>query len=114
DDDSLLIRSADGDTCNCLEWDGNRYSIESQIRFTDLLAYRFEFTHYHGLCTTTYSGWLDLALGRVFRLPYIKAKFSTVYHGLAQGLYNRRKLVTKQRIDLLKVILAAQLNGRDR
>lgn len=113
EEDSLIVQSADGDTCTCLEWDGDRYSIRSQISFNDLLEQRFEFTHYHGLYTTVYSGWLDLALGRIFRLPYIKAKLYSAYHKVDQGLYNRRKLVTKQRIDLLKVILFAQLNGRD-
>lgn len=114
EDDYLLVRSIDADVCNCLEWDGSRYSIESKFQFAELLKHRFEFVHFHGLCTTTYSGWLDLALGRVFRLPYIKARIHFAYQNFAQGLYNRRKLITKQRIDLLKVILAAQLNGRDR
>lgn len=114
EDDSLIVQSASGDICECLEWDGNRYSIKSQVDFNELLNHRFEFTHYHGLCTTTYMGWLDLALGRIFRLPYIKAKIYFTYHKIAQGLYNRRKLVTKQRIDLLRVILSAQLNGSDK
>ncbi|MGY0557496.1 hypothetical protein [Lysobacter sp. A421] len=114
DDDSLIVQSANDDTCNCLEWDGDRYSIKSEIAFKELLKDRFEFTHYHGLCTTTYSGWLDLALGRTFRLPYLKAKIHFAYHSLTQDLYNRRKLVTKQRIELLKTILSAQLNGRDK
>jgi hypothetical protein len=113
-EEPLIVRSADGDTLNCLEYDGNRYSIESEASFYDLLGRRFEFIHYHGLCTTTYFGWFDLALGRIFRLPYLKAWIHTKYHVLSQGIYNRRKLVTKQRIDLLKVILDAQLNGRDR
>lgn len=114
EDDYLIVRSAEGDICDCLEWDGDRYSIETKVQFDELLKHRFEFVHFHGLCTTTYSGWLDLALGRIFRLPYIKAKIHFAHQNLAQGLYNRRKLVTKQRIDLLKVILAAQLNGRDK
>lgn len=110
-DDSLLVQSANGEICGCLEWDGNRYSIQTQIAFVDLLKYRFEFTHYYGLTTIWYSGWLDLALGRIFRLPYIKAKFHYAYHDLTQGIFNRRKLVSKQRIDLLKIIHSAQLNG---
>ena len=100
--------------CNCLEWDGNYYSINLKIKFTDLLEHRFQFTHYHGLYTTTYSGFWDLALGRIFRMPYIKTWLHSTYRSLAQSLYNRRKFVTKQRIDLLKLILTAQLNGRDK
>jgi hypothetical protein len=112
--DPLIVESADGDTLNCLEYDGDRYSIKSKVNFNDLLGSKFEFTHYHGLWTITYFGWLDLAFGRIFRVPYIKAWTYSKYHSLSQGIYNRRKLVTKQRIDLLKVILDAQLNGRDK
>ena len=110
----LIVESANGDELNCLEYDGNRYSIEKTVNFDELLDEAFEFTHYHGLVTTTYFGWFDLALGRIFRAPYIKAKIYSIYLSLSQGLYNRRKLVTKQRIDLLKVVLAAQLAGRDK
>jgi hypothetical protein len=113
EDEHLIVQSADGEICNCLEWDGNRYSIQSHIKFVDLLAYQFEFTHFYGLTTITYSGWLDLALGRIFRLPYIKSKIFSVYQNISQNLYNRRKFVTKQRIDLLKAILFAQLDGQD-
>ena len=110
----LIVESANGDMLNCLEYDGDRYSIRTQVNFSDVVGEEFEFTHHHGLCTTTYFGWLDLALGHIFRFPYIKAKLYSIYHGLAQRLYNRRKLVTKQRIDLLRIVLAAQLDGRDK
>ena len=113
-DDSLLVQSANRDVCECVEWDGERYSTNVSIPFVDLLKHRFEFTHYYGLATIRYSGWLDLALGRIFRLPYIKAKFTFAYYNISQGLFNRKKLVTKQRIDILKVILSAQLNGADK
>lgn len=112
-DESLLADSADGNTINCLQWDGDRYSIEKKIDFDDLLGGRFEFTHYHGLNTTIYSGWMDLALGYFFKIPYILAALHAAYHRVAQGFYNRKKFVTKQRIDLLKVVLNAQLGGRD-
>ena len=102
--DPLIVESADGDTLNCLEYDGDRYSIKSTFNFYDLLNNKFEFTHYHGLSTTIYSGWLDLTLGRLFRFPYIKVWIYTKYNNLSQGLYNRRKLVTKQRIELAPLV----------
>lgn len=112
-DNHLIVRSADGDALHCLEWDGTQFSIQSIRDLHDLLKHRFEFTHFYGPWTITYSGWFDLAIGRIFRLPYIRAWVSTKLNAIFQGLYNRRKLVTKQRIDLLKVVLYAQLNGRE-
>lgn len=109
--DPLIVRSAKGNVLNCLEFDGNQYSIESEHSFESLLESKFEFTHYHGLATITYSGWLDFALGRVFRIPYIRAWLYFKRNKFSQFIYNRKKLVTKQRVDLLKTILDAQLNG---
>jgi hypothetical protein len=110
----LVIESADGNMLNCLEFDGDRYAIQTKHEFESLLKEKFEFKHYHGLATTTYSGWLDFALGWIFKGPYIKAWFYFKRADFLQSIYNRKKLVTKQRIDLLKVILDTQLNGTDR
>lgn len=110
----LIVKSANGDVLECLEYDGDRYSIEKEFKFDDLLNEKFEFRHYHGLATTTYTGWLDLALGHIFRVPYIKVWLYYKRDGIAQGLYNRRKLVTKDRIEILQAILNAQLNGKDK
>ena len=110
----LIVQSANGNVLNCLEFDGNRYSIESEHSFESLLEGKFEFTHYHGLATTTYFGWLEFALGRIFRIPYIRAWLYFKRNKFSQFIYNRKKLVTKQRVDLLKTILDAQLNGANR
>ncbi len=110
----LIVESADGDTLHCKEFDGERYATNAQYELKSLVKEDFEFTHYHGLATTTYSGWLDFALGRIFKIPYVKAWLYFKKADFLQSLYNRKKLVTKQRIDLLKTILDAELNGTDR
>jgi hypothetical protein len=109
----LIVESAVGDTLECLVFDGEQYSINAKIQFGNILNEPFEFTHFYGLATITYTGWLDLALGQIFRLPYIQTWFRRQRSKLSQGVYNRRKLVTKDRIGLLKAVLDAQLNGRD-
>lgn len=110
-DKPLIIEPSDGDKLNCLEFDGERYSIKSEHSFDDLLERKFEVTHFHGLATTTYFDWLDFALGTIFRIPYIKTWFLNTKNKISQFIFNRRKLITKQRVDLLKVILDSQLNG---
>lgn len=107
----LVIESISGNMLNCLEYDGNRYSIQSTHTFESLVNEKFEFTHYYGLATIIYSGWLKFALGRIFKLPYLQVWFIFKKTDLLQFIYNRKKLVTKERIDLLKVILLAQLDG---
>lgn len=109
----LIVEAASGNELRCLAFDGDRYSIETTINFADLLSEPFEFTHYYGLATITYRGWRDLAIGQIFRWPYIMCWVHRAQNTIYQGLYNRRKLVTRDRIELLKTILDAQLNGRD-
>ena len=111
DVDALIIEASNGDKFNCLKFDGETYSIKSQHSFADLLDRKFEFTHFHGLATTTYYGWLDFAIGTIFRIPYIKTWFLNTKNKISQYIFNSKKLITKQRIDLLKVILDSQLNG---
>ncbi|MCP8899867.1 hypothetical protein [Gilvimarinus xylanilyticus] len=109
----LIVCSANGNSLECLEYDGDRYSIHATHDFESLIENKFEFTHYHGLYTTTYFGWWDFAVGTVFRAPYIKAWIYSTHSKISQTIYNRKKLITKQRIDILKTVLEAELNGRE-
>ena len=113
-DDALIIETSDGDKLDCLEFDGHQYSIKAGHNLESLLKYKFEFTHYYGLATILYPGWFDFAKGYTLKIPYIKAWLKFKRDDLFQFIYNRKKFITKQRIDLLKAILDAQLNGADR
>lgn len=111
-DKALIVCSANGDSLECLEYDGHKYSINTKHSFETLLEHKFEFTHYHDLYTTTYFDWQDFAIGVIFRAPYIKAWFHSTQSKISQIIYNQKKLITKQRIEILKTILNAELNGR--
>lgn len=106
----IIVQSIDGDRVKCLEYDGQRYGKDSERSLDSVLGGEIEVIHYHGLAQTTYTGWRDFAVGRIFRLPYIKAWFHFKTESFDQYLFNRRQLVTKQRTDLLKAVLNAQLN----
>lgn len=107
-----FVCSANGNSIECLEYDANKYSINTTHSFEALVEYKFEFTHYHGLYTTTYFGWWDFAIGVIFRAPYIKAWLHSTLSKISQTIYNQKKLITKQRIEILKTVLNAELNGR--
>ncbi len=109
----LIIESAIGETLECLAFDGEKYSINANVQFSEILDEPFEFTHFYGLATITYNGWRDLAIGQIFRLPYIQVWVQRQRSRLSQGFYNRRKLVTSDRMDILKAVLDTQLNGSD-
>lgn len=106
----IIAKSITGNGVECLEFDGQRYATKSVRSIDSILDSEVEVIHYHGLAQTTYLGWSDFAIGHIFRLPYVKAWLHFRSESFEQYLFNKRKLVTKQRIELLKAVLDAQLN----
>lgn len=109
----LIIESMTNSMLDCIEFDEGRNTVKSEHEFESLLDYEFEFTHFHGLVTIKFSGWLDFALGHFFKFIYIRVWLESKKDDLLQFVYNRKKIVTKQRVVLLKTILDTQLNGAD-
>lgn len=106
----VIVKSITGNDVECLEYNGQRYATKSVRSIDSILSDEVEVIHYHGLAQTTYFGWSDFAIGHIFRMPYIKAWFHFRTESFEQYLFNKRKLVTKQRIELLKAVLDTQLN----
>lgn len=111
DHEGLIIRYYSEGYLVCLKHDGRKYSIQTKITFSELMDYEVKIIHYYGLNTITYFSWLELARGMAFRLPYITSWLLTKKEWFLQGLFNRKKLVTKDRIEILRAILNANLDG---
>lgn len=109
----LLARTLDGDKLKCLEWNGSKYDIEREVDLRDVNGSAVTVTHFYGLSEVRYSGVLDLAIGRTFFGPYIKIHAVRTLSSIDQYFFNKKKLVTKQRIDLLKFLVAMHLDGKE-
>ena len=111
DDAYLVILGIDGNELVCLEHDGNRYAIERKIPVDDFTPRDYRITHFYGADSVIYSGLTDFALNWIFKYPYFKIFLHHRLEGLDQYFFNKRKLVTKQRTDLLKFMAAEAMNG---
>jgi len=104
----LLVKAMADDELKCLSWNGARYADEATIPLPSIDPTAIFTTHYRGLVEIRYFGILDLALGRTFLIPYARLRLSTI----DQYLFNKKKLVTKARMDLLRLLVDRRLNGK--
>lgn len=110
-DPYLIALGLSGDTLACIEWDGSSYSIDRTIPLASLKLSDIRITHYYGHSEVQYSGLLDYLQSRVAPWPYLKIHVVRRLGGIGQYLFNKKKLATKQRNDLLKFLIERTLDG---
>lgn len=111
DDPYLIVLELVGDTLQCIEWDGTSYSVDRTVPLSSLALSDFRITHYYGRADIQYSGLLDFIRNRLLPWPYLKLYVIRRLDRLDQYLFNKKKLVTKQRTDLLKFLIGRSLDG---
>ncbi|MCQ8127733.1 hypothetical protein [Methylomonas rivi] len=109
----LIVLGLIDDDLNCIEWDGTRYSIERTISINSLRLSDFRITHYYGHSEIQFFGLLDFVRNRLMPCPYLKIHVIRRLNSLDQYLFNKKKLVTKQRTDLLKYLIERALDGKN-
>ena len=108
----LIVLGLTGGELNCIEWDGSHYQIERIIPLSTLCLSDFQITHYYGLSTIQYSGLFDFVFNRFTMWPYIKTHAFRRIDSFDQYFFNKKKLITKQRMELLKFLINRALEGK--
>lgn len=109
----LLATELQGNYLTCLEWDGSTYATEKKVNLSKINPNHLTVTHFYGLSEVRYAGVLDLAISRTFFGPYIKIHAIRTLSSIDQYFFNKKKLVTKQRIDLLRFLVAMHLDSKE-
>lgn len=107
----LLVESMSGDTLGCRKWTGQSFETPIDISLTSIESMDVSVTHFYGYSEVEYRGVLDFAIGRILFLPYIKIHFIRAIEAIDQYFFNKKKLFTRQRIDLLKFLIRRRLDG---
>lgn len=111
DDPYLVVRSLNNGQLSCLKWDGSNFSTSVAIPLDNLHLRDFHITHYYGLAEVSYHGIIDFVLMRITCWPYLKIHLVQALSHVDQYLFNKKKLITKQRKELLKVLVEHALEG---
>jgi hypothetical protein len=99
-----------GDRLEGLQWNGSSYSDNATLSIADLETGRLQITHYYGLAEVTYDSIYDAAWNYVTKLVYLKIKIHGYINSTFQYFFNKRKLVTKKRIELLQMMMDDQID----
>lgn len=107
----LFVTGVESENLLCLEWDGDHFSENTFIPLAHIDQKDIFVAHYYGLSVVRFTGIYDLVINRLTRWPYIKIHFMRVAERFGQYIFNKKKLVTKQKVDLLRILLSRHLEG---
>ncbi|MCK4828478.1 hypothetical protein KA005_72780 [bacterium] len=97
-------------TLSGLKWDGNSYADEHSLELSDLENGNFRVTHYYGLSEVRYDSIYRVAWNYLTKLVYLKIRAYRLISSVNQYFFNKRKLVTKKRMELLQFMIDDQLD----
>lgn len=107
----LIALGLSANEIDCIEWDGSRYQIKRRLQLATFRLSDFQITHYYGLSEIQYNGILAFLFNRLTVWPYIKVHVVRMLDGFGQYIFNKKKLITKQRMELLKFLVGRALDG---
>ena len=111
DDSPYIVATAiDGGVLTGLKYDGKSYADKATISISELENGALRITHYYGLSEITYDSIYDVAFHYLTKLIYIKVHTVRYIDSTFQYFFNKRKLVTKKRMDLLRFMMDDQLD----
>jgi len=95
---------------NGLKWNGERYAEEHSLSIDELNDGELRITHYYGLSEVVYSNLYDLAWNYLSKVVYLKIQLYRYISTAHQYFFNKKKLVTKKRMDLIEFMMNDQLD----
>lgn len=107
----LKVLELIGNELRCIESDGENWRNERTIPLASLSLADFRIYHYYGYTAIEYSGLLDFIRNCLLPLRYLKIHVERQLSRIDQHFFNQKKLVTRQHIDFLKVLLELTLEG---
>lgn len=93
-----------------LRWNGERYAEEHSISINDLNDGNLRITHYYGLSEVIYSSVYDLAWNYLSKFVYLRIHLYRYISSAHQYFFNKKKLVTKKRMELIQFMMNDQLD----
>ena len=106
----FFIENIHGDELVGLEWDGSSYSNNKKISITDIDGNHLFIKHYYGLSEVKYFGIYGYLINRITSWPYLKIIVHRWIESVDQYFFNKKKLVSKQRNDLIAFMISDQID----
>jgi hypothetical protein len=92
------------------KWNGEKFSDEFELNYSELKNYDLRIVHYFGLTDISFTSIKNYAFNYFTKYIYIKLWLKNIIQNIDQYFFNKKKIVTDKKISLLKNILDLQLN----
>lgn len=106
----FMATAIDGDVITGLKWNGSSYAEQAAVSLSDLDNGNLNITHYYGLSEITYDSIYSASWQYATKLIYLKIRIYRRLNLTFQYFFNKKKLVTKKRMDLLRLMMEDQLH----
>ena len=93
-----------------LKWDGERYADDGSVSIDEFNNGEIRITHYYGLSEVIYSNLYELTWNYLFRIVYLKIHVYRYINSAHQYFFNKKKLITKKRMELIQFMMNDQLD----
>lgn len=93
-----------------LEWDGSSYTKELCLELSELDIGKLNVTHYYGLSEIRYDNIYDIVLQHITKFIYFKIRLYRFINVTYKYFFNKKKLVTKKRMELIQFMMNDQLD----
>lgn len=93
-----------------LRFNGEKYVDQHSINLADTEEYKLRLVHYYGLDQIVYDSIYDFVWHKLTRYIYLKVHIRRQLESVSQYYFNKRMLVTKRRMDLLRFMLRDQID----
>jgi len=93
-----------------LKWNGHSYADKYSLGLSELGSYKFRVTHYYGLDKVIYKSIYDIVWNYITKFVYLKIHLYRYISSTHQFFFNKHKLVTKKRMELIQFMMNDQLD----
>lgn len=108
---TLLVRKITDEYFQGLWWNGDKYDDECCLHFKHVQITQIKIRHYNGLYTTIYSGLIDYLLTGATGYERTKVFYNRTWTQVSQFFFNRRKLVTLERLQILRLLISRHIES---
>ena len=108
----LIAERREGDELICATWNGRTHAGSTRYPISEFPDSAYQIKHYYGPSTIYFDSLSDYALGYYSKWPYINIHIHRAFERAGTFLYNRRRLVLKQRLELLTFMIEQAAQGK--
>ena len=97
-----------------LKWDGEYFAINNMINLNSIKMHNIKINHDFGLYNIHYNSFLDYMISGFTKIKIVKIKIQSAFNKSNQYIYNKKKFVSIDRLDLLRILVDHYLksNGK--